>query len=257
MEGISIIVTVLNEEKNIRDLIVSLISQEQPIEIIVVDSMSSDKTQDIMNEYSNKYDFISYYRERTTRGAGRNYGVSKSKFNYLAFIDGDAIAGENWIKYLRRYIDSYDIVAGITKNTGNMNYSMERFKLFYKGFDVTLPTSNLMYSKDLFDRIGGFDEKFITAEDIDLNIRAISQNARHIICDDCIVYTRTRETLRDFKKQAYWNGYGRWQLKQKYDHRIDFKHSLTLRELFSPVYVIRNFYGLRGYLHGKLGRRKK
>ncbi len=257
MEGISIVVTVLNEEKNIRDLMVSLIPQEQPFEVIVVDSMSFDKTQDIMNEYSAKYDFIKYYRERTTRGAGRNYGVSKSKYNYIAFIDGDAIAGENWIRNLRAYTDNYDVVAGITKNTGNMNYSMERFKLFYRGFDVTLPSSNLMYSKDLFNKIGGFDSHFVTAEDIDLNIRAISQGARHAVCKNCIVYTKTRETFRDFRKQAYWNGYGRWQLKQKYSNKIDFKHSLTAKELFSPIYMVRNFYGLRGYIHGRLDRKRR
>ena len=33
MEGISAIITVLTEEKNIRDLMVSLISQEQPFEV--------------------------------------------------------------------------------------------------------------------------------------------------------------------------------------------------------------------------------
>ena len=257
MDGISIVITVLNEEKNIRDLMVSLIPQEQPFEIIVVDSMSFDKTGDILNEYSAKYDFVKYYRKKTTRGAGRNYGVSKSKYKYVAFIDGDAIAGENWIKNLRGYIENYDVVAGITKNTGNMNYSMERFKLFYKGFDVTMPSSNLMYSTDLFNKIGGFDAQFVTAEDIDLNIRAISSGAKYAICHDCIVYTKTRETFRDFKKQAYWNGYGRWQLKQKYKNKIDFKHKLTTKELFSPLYVIRNFYGMRGYIRGRFYRNKK
>ncbi len=257
MEGISIIVTVLNEGKNIRDLMVSLIPQEQPLEIIVVDSMSLDKTQDIMNEYSNKYDFIKYYREKTTRGAGRNYGVSRAKYGYVAFIDGDAVAGENWIKHLREYMGNYDLVAGTTKNTGNKNYSLERFKLFYNSFDVTLPSSNLMYSKDLFNKIGGFDAQFVTAEDIDLNIRAVNHGAKHTVCNNCIVYTKTRETLKDFKKQAYWNGYGRWQLKQKYDKTINFKHSLTWEEVFSPRYVIRNFYGLKGYIHGRLeGKRK-
>ena len=92
---------------------------------------------------------------------------------------------------------------------------------------------------------------------IDLNIRAISSGAKYAICPDCIVYTKTRETFRDFKKQAYWNGYGRWQLKQKYKNKIDFKHKLTAKELFSPLYVIRNFYGLRGYIRGRVNRNKK
>lgn len=68
MQGISVIVTVLNEEKNIRDLIVSLIPQEQPFEVIVVDSMSSDRTPKILEEYAAKYDFIKYYRKKNNKG---------------------------------------------------------------------------------------------------------------------------------------------------------------------------------------------
>jgi glycosyltransferase involved in cell wall biosynthesis len=257
MEGISVIVTVLNEEKNIRDLMVSLISQEQPFEVVVADSMSTDKTPRIMREYSGKYDFIRYYRKKTTRGAGRNYGASFARYNYLAFIDGDAIAGEHWIKHLGNFTGKYDLVAGNSINTGNMRYSMERYKLFYGGFEVTLPSSNLMYSKSLFDKIGGFDESLITAEDIDLNIRAVESGAKYSICKDCIVYTKTRETFSDFKKQAYWNGYGRWQLHKKYGNTIRFSHKISLKEFLSPIYVVRNFYGLRGYIHCMIGRKKE
>jgi len=256
MKGISVIVTVLNEEKNIRDLMVSLLSQEQPFEIIVVDSMSSDRTPEILEEYSEKYDFVKYYRKKTTRGGGRNFGASKANYDYLAFIDGDAIAGESWLKNLRNLTEEYDLVAGKSVNTGNMKYSIERLSLYYNGFEVTLPSSNLLYSKSLFQSIGGFDESFVTAEDIDLNIRAVKSGAKYVVCENCIVYTKTRETFKEFKKQAYWNGYGRWQLKQKYGNTLELSHKLKIKDLFSPVYVIRNFYGFRGYVHCMLKRKK-
>jgi glycosyltransferase involved in cell wall biosynthesis len=249
MNGISVIVTVLNEEKNIRDLMVSLLSQEQPFEIVVVDSMSSDRTPKILEEYSEKYDFVKYYRKKTTRGGGRNYGASKSNYDYLAFIDGDAIAGESWIKNLRGLTGKYNLVAGKSVNTGNMKYSMDRLSLYYGEFEVTRPSSNLMYSKSLFQSIGGFDENFITAEDIDLNIRAVKSGARCTVCENCVVYTKTRETFKQFKQQAYWNGYGRGQLKEKYNNTLKLSHGLKMRDLISPTYVVRNFYGLKGYAH--------
>ncbi len=249
MEGISVVVTVLNEEKNIRDMMVSLISQAQPFEIIVVDSMSSDRTPKILEEYCEKYDFVKYYRKKTTRGGGRNYGASKANYNYLAFIDGDAIAGELWIKNLRALAENYDLVAGKSINTGNMRYSMERFSLYYGGFEVTLPSSNLMYSKSLFENIGGFDESFVTAEDIDMNIRAVKSGAKYALCENCVVYTKTRETFKEFRKQAYWNGYGRRQLKEKHGNTLKLSHKLEIKELLSPLYFIRNFYGFRGYVH--------
>ena len=113
-----------------------------------------------------------------------------------------------------------------------------------------------MYSKSLFQSIGGFDENFVTAEDIDMNIRAVKSGAKYAACDTCIVYTKTRETFRDFKKQAYWNGYGRRQLKEKYGKTLELSHRLVMKDLFSPTYVVRNFYGLRGYLHCMLKNKK-
>ncbi len=250
MYGISIVITVYNEEKNIRDLLHSLILQEQPIEIIIVDSMSSDKTVEIIKHYTEKYNFIRYYRKKSTRGEGRNYGVSLCKYDYIAFTDGDAVAHEYWIKNLRKLINEYDLIAGETLSAGNKKYSMERLKLFYKGFEITRPSANLCYSKELFNKIGGFDEKFVTGEDIDLNIRAINANARYICCNDCIIYNKTRENLHEFLAQAYWNGYGRAQLKAKYKD-IKFDHSNELKRMFIPKYIIRNGFGLLGYLKYK------
>ncbi|WP_337861019.1 glycosyltransferase [Ferroplasma sp.] len=257
MQGISIVITVLNEEKNIRDLMVSLVPQEQPLEIIVVDSLSNDKTPKILKEYAEKYDFVNFYEKKTTRGGGRNYGVSKSQYNYIAFIDGDAIAGDQWVSNLRALTEKYDIVAGKSISTGNMRYAMERFRLYYEEFEVTSPSSNLMYSKKLFENLGGFDESFVTAEDIDLNIRAVKAGSRHTICNNCIVYTKTRETFKEFKKQAYWNGYGRKQLKEKYGNTLKLSHQLSIKEMLSPVYIARNYYGLKGYMHCMIRKNKK
>ena len=255
MYGISIVITVYNEKKNIRDLLHSLILQEQPVEIIIVDSMSTDKTPEIIKQYTDKYKFIKYYRKKSTRGEGRNYGVLLSKYNYIAFTDGDVVVHEYWIKNIRKLINKYDLIAGETLNAGNKKYSAERLKLFYNGFEVTRPSANLCYSKELFNKIGGFDEKLVTAEDIDLNIRAINAGVKYICCNDCIVHNKTRDNLHDFLKQAYWNGYGRGQLKTKYKD-IKFDHQNELKRVFRPKYIMRNGAGLIGYMAYKLRKNK-
>ena len=51
---ISVVLTTKNEEKNIGNLLESLLNQEEPYEVLVVDSDSTDKTQDIVKEYSKK-----------------------------------------------------------------------------------------------------------------------------------------------------------------------------------------------------------
>ncbi|MEM0140197.1 MAG: glycosyltransferase [Ferroplasma sp.] len=246
--GISVVVTVLNEEKNIRDLLVSLVSQEQPMEIIIIDALSTDKTMGIIEEYASKYCFVRYARKQSSRGAGRNLGVSMAQYDYVAFIDGDGVAGDNWLKNLRQFAGKYDVVAGAVHNTGRNKFSLERLKLFYKGFEVTYPSANLMYSVNLFNNIGGFDEYFVTAEDIDLNIRAVKADARTAFCPNCIVYSKVKDNSAAFRRQAYWNGYGRMQLKLKYGKSLKIEKELKIKNFFEPKYIIRNFCGLRGYM---------
>ncbi len=214
---ISIIITVKNEEKDMPDLLDSLVIQEQPIEIIVVDAHSDDDTQKIVKEYSEEYDFIDLYIKGGTRGKGRNYGAENAKGDLLAFIDGDEIVNPFWAKEMRKSAKDCDIVAGKTVQIGYHAFEdLERVELFYKGYDVTYPSCNLLYHKDLFQEIGGFDPWFMTAEDIDLNYRAVQNGAKIGYNENAIVYHRTRGSFYGFFKQAFWNGFGRKQLTMKH-----------------------------------------
>ena len=214
---ISVVVTVRNEERNIGDLLDSLVTQEGPLEIIIVDAYSTDRTREVVREYQERYDFVKYHLKGGTIGAGRNFGVEKSIGEAVAFIDGDCIANTFWLKNLREELSISKVVAGKTIQIGYHAFEdLERVELIYKGFDITFPTSNLAYDKALFQSVGGFDEWFITAEDIDLNLRAVENGARIAYRDDAVVYHRTRGSFYNFFKQAFWNGAGRKQLTMKH-----------------------------------------
>jgi glycosyltransferase involved in cell wall biosynthesis len=214
---ISVVVTVRNEERNIGDLLDSLVTQEGPLEIIIVDAYSTDGTREIVGQYRERYDFVKYFLKGGTIGAGRNFGVQKCSGEAVAFIDGDCIANTFWLRNLREELKQSIVVAGKTIQIGYHAFEdLERVELIYKGFDITFPTSNLAYEKTLFQTIGGFDEWFITAEDIDLNLRAVESGARIAYRDDAVVYHRTRGSFYNFFKQAFWNGAGRKQLTTKH-----------------------------------------
>lgn len=214
---ISVIITTRNEERNIRDLLDSLVVQEKPIEIIVVDSDSTDKTQQITKHFSEKYDFVKLFVKGGTRGESRNYAVQKSKGSVLAFVDADCIVNPFWIKEIRNSIRETEIVAGKTILIGYDPFEdLGRVELYYKGYDLTFPSCNLAYKKKVFQEIKGFDPWFMTAEDIDLNYRAINLGNSLIYNENAIVYHRARSTFVSFFKQAFWNGYGRKQLTLKH-----------------------------------------
>jgi glycosyltransferase involved in cell wall biosynthesis len=215
---ISVVVTVKNERRHIAQLLDSLLAEEGPFEVIVVDALSHDGTWEILTEYSTAHpDRVRVYQKYGSRGIGRNAGVVRARGEFVAFIDGDCFADSQWLPELRTAFHENDVVAGETRSVGSPSYGvLERVELFQRGSDVTYPSCNLGYRRSLFLALGGFDPRFITAEDIDLNLRAVEHGATIRFTPSAVVYHQMRSTFVRFLFQAFWNGYGRKQLTEKH-----------------------------------------
>ena len=249
--GLSIIVTVRNEEKNIGGLLESLAGQDCLFEIVIVDSESTDRTAEVVNSFRDRIQSIKYIRKKSTRGGGRNIGVINAKYDYVAFTDGDTVAGEKWACHMLESLMKYDVVAGKTIQKGSEFYSrLRRVELLLDGKEITAPSANLGYRKQLFNELGGFDETMVTAEDIDLNLRAVLKGATWKNDDTCIIYNYTRENFAGFVKQAFWNGYGRRQLARKHGKIVKklASPSIFTGEYMNFLYVIRFFPAFAGYI---------
>jgi glycosyltransferase involved in cell wall biosynthesis len=215
---ISVVVTVRNEERGVAQLLDSLFVQEGPFEVVLVDSQSRDRTPEVVQSYARRRpDLLRTFSQSGSRGIGRNRGVREAHGDYVAFIDGDCFADSGWLHALRGGLAVSPVVAGRTVTVGKPAYGhLERVELFQSGYDVTYPTCNLAYRRELFERLAGFDPRFITAEDIDLNLRAVRAGAMIRYLPHAVVYHHMRETFIRFLYQAFWNGYGRKQLTEKH-----------------------------------------
>ena len=216
---VSIVITVRNEARHIGRLLESLLAQEPPVEVVLVDAGSRDGTYEVAKGFASHHPElpVRVVRKRGSRGVGRNEGVHGATGEWVAFIDGDCFADSQWLKHLRAGLAANAVVAGRTVVVGTHRYGrLERVELMQKGFDVTFPSCNLAYRRELFLRLGGFDPRFITAEDIDLNMRAVQAGATILYTPDAIVYHQMRTTFLRFLIQAFWNGYGRKQLTEKH-----------------------------------------
>lgn len=212
---ISIVITVRNEASNLEELFEGLSRQSGSFETVIVDSESTDGTPEIVARYSERLG-INYIVKKCTRGEGRNIGVSNSSCDFVVFIDGDVTLEDNFVEgYSELFSRGFDVIAGKVVPSGVEKFKLGRVELLHGEIEITHPSANLGYRKDLFRELGGFDPAFITAEDIDLNLRAARSGARFTSCDGCVVHNKTRSSYREFARQAYWNGYGRGQLKRK------------------------------------------
>jgi glycosyltransferase involved in cell wall biosynthesis len=215
---ISVVITVRNEEGHLAQLLESLRIQETPLEVVLVDSESRDRTVEIAREFAARHPgLLRIFEHPGSRGIGRNAGVRAAQGEFVAFIDGDCFADTNWLKALRAALTADPIAAGQTVTVGKPRYGpLHRVELFQSGYDVTYPSCNLAYRRALFEELGGFDPRFITAEDIDLNLRAVRAGATIRYVADAVVYHHMRSTFVRFLYQAFWNGYGRKQLTEKH-----------------------------------------
>ncbi len=238
-ELVSVIVTVRNEQRHIADLLDSLVVQDGPLEILIIDAASTDRTCGIVRDYAEKFPAVKLLQHPGTRAASRNHGVKEAKGSIVAFIDGDCIANPFWLKELRASLAHTAIAAGRTIQIGYWAFeSLHRVELLHRGSDVTYPSCNLAYRREVFDRVGGFDGWFHTAEDIGLNYRSVDSGARLSYNERAVVYHRARDTFTKFFKQAYWNGYGRKQLTLKHGNlwgQYSFKRMLATQLSFWGV----------------------
>ena len=215
---VSIVLTVKNEARHLRRLFDSLLAQEPPFEIVLVDALSRDGSFEIASEYARRYpDRVRAFQKFGSRGIGRNAGAAAARGEFLAFTDGDCVADPHWVAALRAGWARSKVVAGRTVPVGKPEYAaLDRVELLRGGHDLTLPSCNLGYRRDFFLELGGFDPRFITAEDIDLNLRAVDAGGTILEVPDAVIYNTVRETFVRFLLQAFWNGYGRKQLTEKH-----------------------------------------
>lgn len=265
---VSIVIPTYNEGDNIEVCINSLKNQNFPsesYEIIVVDNNSNDNTLDIVKNL----DVIQTVEYKGGPAAAKNAGISLAKGNIIAFIDGDCIATKEWLKNIVSGFGKADIgcIAGSISAMEDDNLSpMERF-LIKKGhlsqaqhiehpFLPFAATANVAYRKEVFDKIGLFDEKLFVGEDADLSWRMqLFTNYKIKYIPDAAVFHPYESKLKKLFRQKRRHAYGSVMLYKKYKrYRQEEIKSLkqTYWEYRSIVGRWRQlvFYKLKKYLFG-------
>lgn len=113
---VSIIIPAYNAEEYITDCIKSCIAQTyKNIEIIVIDDGSKDRTYEIVQEYSEKYNnIVIIHTENKGVSNARNLGIESASGEYISFVDADDELFPNAIYDLLKCSYNYDadIVSG-------------------------------------------------------------------------------------------------------------------------------------------------
>ena len=103
MPKVSVIIPVYNAQKYLERCLNSIVNQTlTEIEILLIDDCSTDKSVEIIQEYSKKDKRIKLIKSRENQGAAaaRNKGLDIAKGEYIGFIDADDYIDLNYYEEL-------------------------------------------------------------------------------------------------------------------------------------------------------------
>ena len=123
----------------------------------------------------------------------RNVGWRMANAERIAFVDDDCRPEPDWLERLVAAARGRpgDVVQGATHPEPREVHLFERphFRaLAIVPPDRRMQTCNILYEGALLERLGGFDERATTGEDMDLGIRARDAGAGLIGVPDAVVY---------------------------------------------------------------------
>ncbi len=182
---ISIVIPTYNREKKLKKAIFSVINQSyKNWELIIVDNNSSDKTEEIVkNINNNKINFFKIINNGII-AKSRNFGISKSKGNYICFLDSDDFWHKDKLLYISNYFKKgFDLIYHdmylsnkkfLFKKTNYCRKLKQPIFLDLLNNGPAFPTSSVCIDKKIINDSLLFNEsyKFLAWEDYDawLNI---------------------------------------------------------------------------------------
>ena len=175
MPRISIVIPSLNEEKYLPLLLESISEQTyKDYEVILADAGSTDKTLDVAGRYGVKI------VKGGMPGPGRNRGAEVAKGEFLFFFDSDVVIPPDFLeKAITEMDEKYiDLATCEFLPISDLNIDKVLFEFSNLIVKVNLNINPraagfcIFINRRLFNRINGFDEKVLIAEDHDLVERA-------------------------------------------------------------------------------------
>ena len=228
---VSISVVALNEEKYLHSILHDIIQQSYPhedMEILLIDSISQDKTKEIMLDFANKYrnDFwqikvLDNAGKRLANGwnvALRNYeGEVIIRIDAHAHVPKDFVAknitrlkaGEYVCGGRRPSIAEEDTLSAkllLAAESAVFGSGISAFRNSEKSGYVK-SIFHGAYRREVFDKVGFFDERLGRTEDNDIHQRIRAAGYKIFMDKDIVSYQYVRSTLRKMLKQKFMNGY--------------------------------------------------
>ncbi len=210
MNKISVIICTYDKSRLLEAALQSLADQnidKSSFEVIVVDNNSKDKTKEVVLSSQNKLDVKYVFEKNQGLSYARNRGILESKTDFVAFLDDDAKADEDWVEEANKIIEEenpsifggpiypfYDSTKPVWFKNGYGSFFICDKKRYLSDKEF-LCGSNIFFRKEIFDKIGYFDvalgmkgDQILLGEEVKIQNQAKRKNVKIYHDNDLIVY---------------------------------------------------------------------
>ena len=250
---ISVIIPCRDEEKYIARTLESILANDYPrdcLEVLVVDGMSTDRTRKIVAEFAREHQCIQLLdNPKRITPTALNIGIAQARGDLIIRVDTHSTYPPDYISSLVAWQEktgadnvgsTLRILPGVDTpmaraiavamaqpfGAGNAYY---RLGVTEPRWVDTVPFG--CYPREVFSRIGTFDEDLVRNQDDEFNMRLRKNGGHILLVPDLAVDYYARETLAKLARMFYQYGYFKPLVAKKLGL------VLSLRQLIPPLLV--------------------
>lgn len=246
---VSIVMTVINEERHLAEAIDRLLQQDYPgeLDIVVAVGPSHDRTREVAQQVADSHDHVTVVDNPSGRTpAGLNAAIAASSGEVIVRIDGHAMVPSDYVRTGVRVLreTGADNVGGIMAAEGTNDFENAVARAMTSVFGVGGASFHVggeagpaltvylgCFPRSALERVGGYDESMVRAQDWEMNLRIRETGGVIWFTPQMQVTYRPRHTFRGLARQ--YHDYGRWRREVARRH----PETLSMRYLAAPAAV--------------------
>ena len=264
--GVSVVIPVLNEEKHLEHAVSAVLAQDWtgPLEVILALGPSSDRTDEIARALTQADPRVRTVPNPSGKTpSALNAAIAISSFSIIVRVDGHAELPNDYISVAVETLErtGADNVGGIMAAVGRTPFEravacamrsplgVGAASFHTGGSEGPAPTVYLgAFRRSALDRVGGYDETFVRAQDWEMNHRIRSTGGLIWFNPALEVTYRPRPNVRRLARQYF--EYGRWRREVMRRHPETARGLGAVRYFAPPLLIVGLIAGVALVLSG-------